>query len=169
MQPPRRGLVGGFNLGDDTAKRAVAQRILAHREQFLVVAALRAEHALGAEPGLLKPRRVEIEARERPKRGHTWVGREARGDPRGKQGRCRIVAPARRRARNLVQACAIEAAARERVIEQRDAEGQHRAARGRDAGHHRAKCGKLFGARPGLKKRCGAHRDIDSNVLYMFH
>src|SRR3546814_19258786 len=33
LQPPRRGLVGGFYLGDNTGERAVAQRVLAHGEK----------------------------------------------------------------------------------------------------------------------------------------
>jgi hypothetical protein len=169
LQPPCRGLVRHLHLGDDAGQRAVAQRVLAHGEQLLIGLALRIEDMPGAETRLLQPWGVKIEARQRPECRHAGRRREARGDPGGEQCCRGIVAPARRRARDLVQAGTVEPAAGEEMIERPDTERQHRAPRGRDARHRLAERLKLFGAWPGLgDRRCG-HVGIDSNVLYMFH
>ncbi len=150
LQPSRRRLIGGLHFGDHAAERPVAQRVLTHREQFLVIPALRIEDALWPKPRLFEPRGVKIETRQRPESRKSRRRRETRGDPGDEQGRCCVVAPTRRGSGDLVKARAIKPAAGQTMIERPDAERQHRAARRRNARHRLAKRLKLFGTGPGL-------------------
>src|SRR3546814_13895194 len=95
LQPPRRGLVGGFYLGDNTGERAVAQRVLAHGEKLAIVRALRIENAVGPKPRLFEPRRIQVEARDSPEPPKPRFG-AARGDHRREQHSGRTLAPPRR-------------------------------------------------------------------------
>ena len=76
----------GLHFGDHAAERPVAQRVLTHREQFLVIPALRIEDALWPKPRLFEPRGVKIETRQRPESRKSRRRRETRGDPGDEQG-----------------------------------------------------------------------------------
>lgn len=169
LQPARRGLVGSLHLGDDAGERSVAQRILAHGEQYLVILALRIKHALGSQPRLLEARRVKIEARQGPERRHARSGGKTGRNSGGEEGGGGIVTQTGGRRCDFVQTRTVETAAGEKMIERSDAKGQHGSARRGDARHHIAQRGNLLGTAPRQGKRHGAHVGTDSNVPYMFH
>lgn len=153
LKPARRGLVGGFDLGDHAGERAVAQRILGHRQHLGVLATLSIENAVGAEADLLESGGVKIKPRQRPQHRGFRSGRKACCDAGREQCRRRVVAQVCRGAGDLMQPRAIEPAIRKPVVELRDPERLRRFPVFLRTRQLRAKRGKVIGVRPILEGR----------------
>lgn len=111
LKPPGRSLIGRLDLGDDASKRSVAQTIFGKRQHLIVVAPVGVEDLLGAEPHLLKARRVKIEAAHCPEHCEPRLRRKARCDSGGEQSRRRVIIECRGGGRDFVKAGTLEAPA----------------------------------------------------------
>lgn len=61
LKPPGSGHIRRLHLGNHAGERAIAQPIFRHCQYLRVLAPLRVKDAIGAEPNLLNPRRIEVE------------------------------------------------------------------------------------------------------------
>lgn len=118
LKPTRGGEAGALGLADHRAQPAVAQPFLHDRQQFLIVARLGVEEAMGRQARLVQAGREQVAPPRHPQ--HRSPG--ARGDPGDEQGGRRVIAVARRRRRDLVQRVEPEALARQPPVERRHAE-----------------------------------------------
>lgn len=169
LQTPGRGLIGGFDFSNDAGERAVAQTILGKRQDFGILARLRVKHLIRPEPGLLKPRSVEIKPGHCPQNRLAWLGAKPCSDAGGKQRSRRIVVQRCRRRSKLVQALARNATVRQPVIEQRHAERQCGFSLGirlRQLGAKRGEPSVAWRKRGGNRMHDKLN---DSYVLFMFH
>lgn len=114
------GLIGRLHFGNDTGQCPIAQAVLGHCQHLGILAALRVENPLGAEPDLFKSRRVKIEARECPQYCEPGFGGEACSDPGDKQSRRRIIAQFRRSGCDLMKTGPIKPIVSEPVVERCD-------------------------------------------------
>ena len=124
LQPPRGCLVGGFYLGDNAGKRAIAQGILSHGEHRAVARALRIENLVGTKSDLFESGRMKVEPCERPKGGKVRLAGEARGYASDEQRRRRIIIERRTSRSNLVQCRAIQPAIGKAIIKRSDTKRQ---------------------------------------------
>ncbi|WP_306997846.1 hypothetical protein [Sphingopyxis sp. DBS4] len=126
------------------------------------------EDPLGTKASLLESRSIKIETGERPERRNPRRRRKARGDPGSEQRGRSIVTPARRSARDLVEARAVEAIAAQQMVKRRDAEGQRRTARFAHARDRFAQRVKLGGRWPDRRRGRHLHGATSLNVPLMF-
>lgn len=87
LKAPGSGHVRSLHLGDHAGERPVPQAIFGHRQHLGILASLRIQDAIGAEPNLFESGRVEIELGERPEHrpasGADKPGSYARREERG--------------------------------------------------------------------------------------
>lgn len=147
LKAPGSGHVRFLHLGDHAGERPVAQAIFGHRQHLGILASLRVQDAIGAEPNLLKAWRVEVELGERPEHCPASVADEPGSYARREErGGC-VVVEASGCCRDFVQPGACQATIRETIVHRRNAERQGRRAR-------------LVGARNlGAKQRQGVGRE----------
>ncbi len=141
-------LVGLSDFGNDARQRSVAQCVLGHGEDDIVLLPLGVKNLVRTKSDLLQARRVEVELCERPEYAELRISCKAGGDPGCKKGCRSIVAQRRRRRRNLMQSSAIEAMTCQPLVQRRHAKRHCRTARAVAVREPRAERGKLIGARP---------------------
>ena len=116
LEPAGRCHVCDLYLGNDAGDRAVAKGIFGEREDLCILAALGIEDAVGGKTDLFEARRVEVELAQRPQDREAGSGKACR-DPRGEQGRRRVVVQARGGAGDLVQPGAVESLIGEAIVQ----------------------------------------------------
>lgn len=165
LKPPGRGLVSRFHFGDHTSERPIAKPVFGKRKNIGVLATLGIENFCWAQPDLLKARRIEIEAGERPKDREARLCGKTRGDAGCEQGRRGIVIQARAVGGNLMKTGTVQPAVCKTVIERRDAERQSRAAPFAHAIELGAKRNELFESRPIERQSCGGHQSTSTHLF----
>ncbi len=168
LKPAGGGLVGDFYLSDDAGERPVAKAIFGKRQNFGILATLRIENLVGAEPNLLQARRIKVEPRHGPEDGEARFCGKTRGDPGGEQGGAGIIIEAGRRGRDLMQARAVKAMIGQALVNRGQPEGQRRPAFCASIRQLCTKHGKLIDPVLVEGRGTNGHGNNDSNVPYMF-
>lgn len=88
-------LVGLSDFGNDARQRSVAQCVLGHGEDDIVLLPLGVKNLVRTKSDLLQARRVEVELCERPEYAELRISCKAGGDPGCKKG-CRSIVAQRR-------------------------------------------------------------------------
>lgn len=168
LKPPRCGLIGDLHLRDHAGERSITKAVFCKRQDLCILATLGIEDIVRAKPGLLKARRIKIEARHRPEDGKTGFSSEARRDPGREEGGARIVGEARRRGGDLMQTRAIEAMIGKSFIDLRYPERQCRSPGRAGMREACAKRGKLVDPVLVEGGDASGHGNNDSTVPHMF-